>query len=170
MKKYLSFAAFALLTMAMTFSLSACGDDDDDVKSSSGAAGTASNPQSPADPEGTITMNMRYNGNSLYLPGFYSYYNYNLFINSANNFKCGYCKISCVGKVNGLAAVKSVPQSGWTDETSIVPGYGYVIRGSSSTGQYDKGIYDVYARLYVVDYLESGNLGAIIKYQSPWVP
>lgn len=30
MKKYLSFAAFALLTMAMTFSLSACGDDDED--------------------------------------------------------------------------------------------------------------------------------------------
>lgn len=168
MKKYLSFAAFALLTMAMTFSLSACGDDDDDVN----AAGSASNPQSPADPEGTITMNMRYNDgyNILYLPGFYSYYYENLFINSANNFKCISCEISCVGKVNGLAAVKSVPQSGWTNETSVVPGYGYVIRGSSSTGQYDKGIYDVYARLYVVDYLESGNLGAIIKYQSPWVP
>lgn len=30
MKKYLSFAVFALLTMAMTFSLSACGDDDED--------------------------------------------------------------------------------------------------------------------------------------------
>lgn len=164
MKKYLSFAAFALLTMSMTFSLSACGDDDDDVN----AAGTASNPQSPADPEGTITMNMRYNGKSLYLPGFYNNYG-NLFINSANNFECLYCEISCVGKVNGLAAVKSVPLSGWTNETSIVPGYGYVIRRySSSPEQYDN--YDVYARLYVVDYLESGNLGAIIKYQSPWVP
>ena len=167
MKKYLSFTAFALLTMSMTFSLSACGDDDDDVN----AAGTASNPQSPADPEGTITMNMRYNGmNTLYLPGFYTDYGDNLFINSANNFECRWCKISCVGKVNGLAAVKSVPQSGWTNQTSIVPGYGYVIRGYSSTEQYSKGIYDVYARLYVVDYLESGNLGAIIKYQSPWVP
>lgn len=169
MKKYLSFTAFALLTMAMTFSLSACGDDDDDVN----AAGTASNPQSPVDPEGTRTMNTLYNGNRLYLPGFY--YDGNLFINSANNFKCTYCQISCVGKVNGLAAVKSVPQSGWTKETSIVPGYGYVIRGYSCSEQCDRGIYDVYARLYVVDvvevdYLESGNLGAIIKYQNPWVP
>ena len=163
MKRNLSFAAFVLLAMAMTFSLASCGGDDEEelVKAITGAAGTADNPQTPNDPEGTITVNIRNKNNGgteVSLGGG------SLKIDEADNFTCSSSsgKFVSLGKVNGLAAIKSIPASGWSEKVAVVPGYGYVMK-----------IGLLYARLYVVDYMEStsgGIIGAIVKYQSPWDP
>ena len=52
MKKYLSFAAFALLASAMTFSLSACGGDDDDDNGTNNGGQT----EKPLTPEGAAAV------------------------------------------------------------------------------------------------------------------
>ena len=47
MKKFLSFAAFALLASAMTISLSACGGDDDEDNNGGGSQEQADKPLTP---------------------------------------------------------------------------------------------------------------------------
>ena len=84
-------------------------------------------------------------------------------MDEANNLyvEPGYGQIVSVGAVAGLGDVYNAPEHGWTSRTMAVPGCGYLVKASA------------YARIYVVDYITStggGIIGAIIKYQSPFIP
>ena len=77
-----------------------------------------------------------------------------------------------VGRVAGLAAIKSIPtdENVWQDEVSVVPGYGYILRcKNNQTQQY------VYCRLYCI-YSEGavggqgGRIVNVFKHQSPFIP
>lgn len=71
-------------------------------------------------------------------------------------------KFATIGKVKGLSAIIKIPETGWANAVGAIPGYGYV-------AEY-KGIY---CRLYVTEYMldsEGNRIGAILKYQAPFVP
>lgn len=118
-----------------------------------------------SDPEGTVIANLLLTDD---IKGWYERV-YIEGLNDAciwmymnNNFKGYYESISCVGKVNGLSGIKKIPTSGWVGEAAVMPGYGYVVKDQGK-----------YARIYVVDYMEStsgGIMGCTIKYQAPWSP
>lgn len=77
-------------------------------------------------------------------------------------------KIASVGPVKNLADIKTVPEAGWAQETSVSPGYGYVLKYEVK----DVG-FVAYARVYVVDWMtrtgDNGIIGVKIKYQV-WEP
>jgi hypothetical protein len=149
-----------------------CGGDDDDD------GGTRDNPTTSADPAGTIAANLTHQGGSVYFSGFTDPY-CSIKMNSSNNLETSSCEIASVGSVKGLSSITKVPETGWSHETAAIPGYGYVIKdrqGKSTwnevTRQYEDEYWDEYARLYVVDYMESttgGIMGCTIKYQI-WTP
>lgn len=108
-----------------------------------------------------------------------------LIITSSNNFYVsgygsgygiGTPEIVCVGNVSGLNGIKDIPNSGWTEQVAVQPGQGYIIR-RKPVNINDPGMdlyysqFCTYARVYVVDWLEStsgGIIGAIIRYQDNW--
>ena len=101
-----------------------------------------------------------------------------LSISSSNNFyvygeRCD-CDIVCIGNVNGLSRINSIPNSGWASKVAVQPGKGYIIRSKNPTGNYGNSYYNQfckYARVYVVDWIEGtsgGILGATIRYQDDW--
>lgn len=104
-----------------------------------------------------------------YYPG-YCY----LEISSSNNFSVypsstsiG-CGITCVGRVNNIGKIKNIPNSGWSELVAVQPGNGYVVRGRNAYKTDSKWHY---ARIYVVDWIEStdgGIIGALVKYQTEW--
>ena len=163
----------ALFVAALSLGFTSCGDDDDNDGGKTGGSGS--------DPSGTVTANIRNDGNYLYInwddeEGYRV--QTGLGINDANNFEADYNGsdgIVCVGKVSGIGSIKKVPQSGWSKKCAVQPGYGYVLRAkgyrfNSNTESYEYSDYR-YVRFYVVDYMEGtsgGIIGATIKYQAPW--
>ena len=165
----------ALFVAALSLGFTSCGDDDDSDGGKTGGSGS--------DPSGTVTANIRNDGNYLYI-NWKDEEGYRvetgLSINDANNFVAGYMiygedsyndGIVCVGKVSGIGSIKKVPQSGWSRTCAVQPGYGYVLRSREISNLRDEfGDYR-YVRVYVVDYMEGtsgGIIGATIKYQAPW--
>lgn len=160
----------ALFVAALSLGFTSCGDDDDNDGGKTGGSGS--------DPSGTVTANIRNEDNCLYMDWTdeegYSVHT-GLIMNDANNFAARRGEIVCVGKVSGIGSIKKVPQSGWTDECAVQPGYGYVLRSqgerfNSNTERYEYSDYR-YVRVYVVDYMEGtsgGIIGATVKYQAPW--
>lgn len=154
----LSIALVSLCTMS-------CGDGDDDDD-----GGTRENPTTSADPAGTIAANLTNNRDRVRLSGLDTYYYPYIYMNSSNNLCTERCEIVSVGSVKGLSSITKVPETGWSDETAAIPGYGYVIRINESNIRSNES--KKYARLYVVDYMESttgGIMGCTIKYQV-WEP
>lgn len=169
-KKYWMMLAIALVSLCII----SCGSDDDNE------GGSKEDPISANDPEGTITVNLtNYGrtassygfgtgevGNSV---GFYvgNLWKYSLAMNNSNNFVLaegnGKPRIICIGKTNGIAGIKEMPEegAGWAQEAAIIPGYGYISKAGLCI-----------VRIYVVDYIENttgGIIGATIKYQL-WNP
>ena len=160
-----------LCVAALPLAFASCGDDD-------GNGGTAEDPISAADPEGTVTVDIRNGGVPAELHGvaWNDYLDCTLHIDNINLFKMNKGRtpfraaIVSVGEVDGLAAIKSIPTKGWVDKAVVIPGYGYIVRNEGTQLQ---GGYVAYARIYVVDYMydTSGDvIGATIKYQSPFEP
>lgn len=156
-KKYWMVLAIALVGICMV----SCSKDD---------GGTRNDPVTTSDPEGTIVANLA-NEKSVLISGLGSL---SIRMNSANNLYVSYGDIVSVGSVQGLSSITKVPESGWTSTTAAIPGYGYVLRYAHY--YYDDAhnwVYDSqYARLYVVDYMESTSgsiMGCTIKYQV-WDP
>lgn len=104
-------------------------------------------------------------------------------INNANNFKVmwtdGY-EISGAGDIidmgkKRLSQITSLPTSGWTQETAVLVGHGYIFR--ARTGHYYYGTgweftpYN-YVKIYVKDFItgtSGGIIGAEVKY-CEWDP
>ena len=163
-----------------------CGGDDD------GEDDTKNVPATIADPEGTIITNLT----NTFKEGFNGYYdngidNINgglwcyLGMNSSNNLQVanrssniGYysVNIASVGKVNGLSAIKDIPEIGWSKQVAAIPGYGYVYRMKYHNTYPPSDVYEgqyKYVRIYAVDYVTSTNsgiMGITIKYQENWEP
>ncbi len=135
-----------------------------------------------SDPEGTVTVNMLNNRETeviLWESSFNPMTSYaNLQIDNANNLiadsysgETHIYRIDLVdvGNITGLDRINSIPNSGWSDRAAAIPGHGYVAHGCDFYGNAEC----QYARLFVVDYLKNTSgeiIGAVIKYQSPWVP
>lgn len=128
-----------------------CSKEDEDAKSAN---------ISSSDPEGTVVVNMRNDGENWIDIGIGN----EIRINSANNFEGRYSgqqQFVSVGKVSGLSAIKSIPSTGWASTVGVVPGTGYLA--------YDSWGHEV-ARIYVVEQMEGvsgGIIGATIKYHHP---
>lgn len=152
-----------------------CGGDDDE-------GGSKYEPITQADPEGTIVANLEntftYTKNGYYKNGIDNMnggYDVYLGMNSSNNLQADaaghdgtQAQIVSLGKVNGLSSIKNIPEQGWTNQVAAIPGYGYVFRSS----YFGREPY-TYARIYIVDYMEStsgGIMGCTIKYQQNWEP
>ena len=158
-------AAMMFIVVMILFT-TACSKDG---AATSGGGSTPVNPNQYDDPEGTIMANLRNDGGSITI--LYR----ELKINSANNFIQGGNNndlyFANVGEVEGLGYVNSVPQSGWTNQVSVIPENGYVVRKQCSIFKEDKEVYYEYARIYVTRYITNSNdeiLGAEIKYQDNW--
>ena len=108
------------------------------------------------------------------------YYNYyqegyvELRISGSNNFQSigrwTETDIVCIGNVNGLSKINSIPESGWASQVAVQPGFGYIIRSKNPNGTgYSQ--WCRYARVYVEKWIEGtsgGILGAVIRYQDDW--
>lgn len=104
-------------------------------------------------------------------------------INNANNFKvmwtdgsymCGNGDVVDMGKKR-LSQITSLPTSGWTQETAVIVGHGYVFR--ARRGDYEIGVgwkytpYN-YIKVYVKNFIAStsgGIIGAEVQY-CEWTP
>lgn len=153
-KKYWMTLAIALVGVCTI----SCGGDDEDE------GGTRDNPVTMADPEGTIVVNLA-NDKKVYL----RYFNY-IYMNSANNLVTNVTEIVSVGNVKGLSSITRIPETGWSNTTAAIPGYGYVLRNRYWEDNQTK---YRYARIYAVDYMTStsgGIMGITIKYQENWEP
>jgi len=143
-----------LLAMAMSFASCHKNETDFNGENSGNESDNPSVPIVPDDPEGTVTINLN-NG----VDG--NWYNIGIgtiHIDNANNFEG--MDFVCLGEVEGLGYVTTIPTEGWSNTVAVVPGQGYVAHYRNQ-----------YARLYVVDYYIStggGIMGATIKYQSPF--
>ena len=75
--------------------------------------------------------------------------------------------IVSVGQVSGLSKVTNIPSSGWSPQSRVKEGNGYVIRGKAKDGTYR------YARVYVIDLMtgasSGGVIGATIRYEPDWI-
>ncbi len=77
-------------------------------------------------------------------------------------------EIASVGKVSGLAGVKSIPTAGWAPRLACEVGHGYVMRGRRTLDEPY-----VYARIYVVERVVSkawGVVGVKVRVQYPFAP
>lgn len=138
---------YFLLILPLLCLLSACGDDEP-------------NPDNPEvavpDPEGTITVKMRYDHETSI--------NGDIEIDDSYNFVADYGSVSFVsiGPCKGLGNVTRIPKSGWASKVAITTGCGYLAYVSGSKSFY---------RLYVVGPMTDAGgsiLGYTVKYQAPF--
>ncbi len=148
MKKY--FYLFVLAFLPMCFI--ACGGDDD---------------SSLADPEGTISAVLSENDGGLALFNNQA----KLYASTSNSIDYTFGSsnhfiyINDYGQVNGLAAITSIPTSGWVSARSnpvAQVGHGYVIRYSNS----NNGV-TLHARMYITGKADNGFY---VKYQTFFDP
>ena len=155
-----------LLASALTLTTTACGDDDAPMNPKDPDEPTVVPPDKPIkDPDGTIVVNLRNDDDDIYIG------DCGIAMNDVNNFRMQLGEIADIGEVAGLGNVTTIPESGWTSRTVVVPGHGYVLRRSFNSGYPSYNTYYTYARLYATEYLLStsgGIIGVQIKYQTPF--
>jgi len=152
MKKVMKSLSVMLLTVALGMSFGSCGGDSDNLAPLLATAGTST--VSPADPEGTIVVNIGSGSHA-------SLSNYSIEFTNDGNFQASLmggwnAQIVSVGPVAGLGFINTIPQEGWNSQVAVQVGNGYIIRSDRAAG---------YIRFYVVGYNDVG--GITIKYQ-PW--
>lgn len=85
----------------------------------------------------------------------------------------GKWEFAVFGKVNGLAFIQDIPESGWSSEVAVEPKTGYVCR--IQKGLWDNGVpYYVYMAVYCDSWVlrvgDKGIIGAELKYICPFSP
>ena len=147
-KHYFYFSLLAIAAMAVA--ATSCSKEEIDSPSTN--PGNDPTVEVP-DPEGTILISMRNNGDT--------YLDNNFYIDNANNFSGGY--FTSLGEMKGLDNVTRIPKHGWGNKAAVVPSTGYVACNS----------YGHFYRLFVTSYtVNSMNeiIGADVKYQTPFYP
>lgn len=151
---------YCLMLPIVALALAACGDDEEP----GGQEGTDPNKIVP-DPEGTITLSMRYDRETS-LEGAIEIDNSYNFV--GDNYDL--CYFVSLGKVKGLGNVTRIPTSGWAPKVAVEPGCGYV-----ACHKYIGGIGNddwTFCRIYVDDVMsgvDGSVLGYIVKYQTPFM-
>lgn len=188
-KKNLLHLLAIIMVAMLSVSFASCGDDEDDNLTPNGHS---ANPETPADPEGTIMANLSC-GSDLSFSGMPFYTSYGVKLSKDYNFSTSksyywvgessyiryFSDIVSIGSVNGLSFITKVPEKGWTDNSAAVSGYGYVVRYKYGYFPSREEAIDadadalpnvVYVRLYVTDYItNNSDGGCTIKYQV-WNP
>lgn len=152
MKTFKLWMPFRLLALAMFLSLVSCSKAGQEPE----IPGSDPNVKVP-DPEGTITVNVINNGESVYLE------NLGRISMKDNNFEGDYISFVSVGPMMGLGNVVNIPSSGYASTVAVMLSYGYVIKMENT--------YGYYGRMYVDRFLTGGDstvIGATIKYQVPF--
>jgi len=150
----------------MIAGLCACSSDepDDPEKPENPDVEIPDDPNKPVeDPGGTVILNIVNDNEEVFLgEGIY------LAIDNGNNFRVetgfGSVEICDIGAVAGLGNIVDIPMAGWKSKAAVIQGDGYVIRWINQDER-------CYARVYVVDYMQStggGVMGATVKYQCPF--
>lgn len=150
-----------------------------------------------ADPEGTITITLNghpsliiYQGidaEPLYPQWVYLFFHFGMETNTLNatstiNISANpdensvhqlynTIDVANLGSVNGLGYVTTKPSTGYTPQSALQKGHGYVIRYRKTHDQSNINYPYFYARFYVVDWLTSttgGVIGVTINYQNPF--
>lgn len=138
---------YYLLMLPLLCLLASCGDNEP-------------NPDNPEvavpDPEGTISVKMRYDHETSI--------NGHIEIDDSYNFVADYGSVSFVsiGPCKGLGNVTRIPKSGWASKVAVTTGCGYLAYVSGSNSFY---------RLYVEGPMTDavgGILGYTVKYQTPF--
>lgn len=78
---------------------------------------------------------------------------------------------SDIGKIDGLGDIIKKPSSGYSNQSSLIPGHGYVVRWRKSDTYVTSTQPYFYHRFFVTDYIVSTNggvLGVTIKIQGPF--
>lgn len=149
MKKVMKSLSVMLLMVALGMSFGSCSSDSDNLALLLATAGTST--VSPADPEGTIVVNV--SSGSYASLSFYSIVFTNEYF-QASLMGMWPAQIVSVGPVAGLGFINTIPQEGWNYRVAVQVGNGYIIRSDRVAG---------YIRFYVVGYNDVG--GITIKYQ-----
>lgn len=154
MKKVMKSLSVMLLMVALGMSFGSCGGDSDNLALLLATAGTGT--VSPADPEGTVVVNIGPNSEE-------SLSNINVWLRftyEGNLYVSGDEQIVSVGPVAGLGFINTnayaIPQEGWNTKVAAQVGNGYIIKKTN-------GSYINFLRVYIVGYNDAG--GITIKYQ-----
>lgn len=134
------------------------------------------------DPEGTQISTISSSGNSSNYEAFYLEMGPYIRCDD-NNIMYSYSgEFLIYGRVAGLAQVTDIPSNPqWSDEVSVVPGYGYILRfapSSSDSQKYAKYLDSdgyLYGRLYCIYSVgavgsNGGRIVNVFKHQSPFTP
>lgn len=170
MEKFIRLLYAALVAVALSLALSACGDDEPEPDEPKPDEPEHVDPSVPTDdPVGTISlaMNNKANGGTE-LDG--------IFIGQDNNFGYKYddgwysASFCDLGKVAGLGNITTIPTTGWARNVQVIPGHGYIAIRSDRWSGDNWNVKQIY-RIYVLDWIgsaEGGIMGANIKYQTPF--
>lgn len=146
---------YCLMLPTVALALTACGDDEEP----GGQEGTDPN-EFVADPEGTVTLSMRY-GNATTLDDAIT-------IDDAYNFatdedyRYTYAWFVSLGEMKGLGNITLIPKTGWAEKAAVELGCGYVAYNDAT---------DRFYRIYVDDVMsgvDGSVLGYTVKYQTPF--
>ena len=184
MKKY-QLSLFVVMLMALLCGgFTSCSNDDDETP-------IAEEP----DPEGTLYADVqKQNGWYQFSQGEYTQVNRSLsgkltglkltagsaMALDAHSNLCAN-EIVCVGKVDGLSSINTIPKDGWSKATPFVAGNGYIIRtpvlSHFSQGFKDNRFYAesdtgyFYSRVYALNFIRDENTkvaGGRVKFQGEW--
>lgn len=158
MKRIFNLFAFLTALLLTAFATSSCSDGNDNLDPDNGQV--VKPDTNVPDPEGTIPLTMRNGSNgSTSLDGA-------IYIDKGDNFEGNNTWFTTIGPVKGLGNVSAIPQSGWSERISVIPGNGYVAAHYDYYYQHT-----TYYRIYVSEYVTNvagGVIGAEIKYQKPF--
>jgi hypothetical protein len=124
------------------------------------------------DPDGTFTLNMMNEENGKTLLG-----NSDVYIESANNFYTNSCRISPVGRKNGLGGFPAPRLDGVGNRVAVEPGYGYQMFKNAAVREFPSGALALnisadYYNVYVSSFIKKNDAvaGATVKYVLMDVP
>lgn len=148
--KFKSFFSTVFLSV-LTLCTTSCSKDDD-------------NP--PADPTGTVSLNMMNEDNGRTELG-----HSDVYIDNANNFYSNSCLLSSLGKKNGLRSISDMQFQAGTNQAAVEPGYAYQIFSKDAVMQFSSGklalsIASDYYNVYVVSQMKQEDeiIGANVKF------
>lgn len=127
------------------------------------------------DPEGTVNVRLSNSPNEDHTFTTSGFSGYPISMTWNNNLvsESGKWEFAVFGKVNGIAYIQGIPDSGWSSKVALEPKTGYIAR--IQKGFWDNGVpYYVYMAIYCDSWIlrvgDKGIIGAELKYICPFKP
>lgn len=138
--------------VSFTVLFTSCSDKEDD--------------SIPADPAGTVSLNMMNEDN-----GWTELGNSDVYINRANNFYSESCLLSSLGKVNGLGSISDILLTGGTNTVAVELGYAFQVFSRDQVKRFSSGklallIGSHYYNVFVVSQIKKEDVvvGSNVKF------